>query len=61
VEGATCAGAGAGEAMERSFSQRAPFGVDKRPTRWWGRCSTTVQMGIMLAQEKQAFSGELAP
>ena len=42
MEGAAGAGAGAGAAVERKFGQKVPFGVDTRPTRWWGRCSTTV-------------------
>lgn len=42
MEGAAGAAAGTAAAMERIFGQEAPFGVDKRPTGWWGRCSTTV-------------------
>jgi len=42
VDGAAGAGAAAGAAVERTCGQKASFGVDKRPTRWWGRCSTTV-------------------
>ena len=42
VEGAVGATAGVGAAVDRVRGQKAPFSVDKRPTSWWGRCSTTV-------------------
>lgn len=42
MDGAAGAAAGAGVAVERTCGQKASFDVGKRPTRWWGRCSTTV-------------------
>ena len=44
MDGAAGAVAGAGAAMERTSGQKVvvAFDIDKRPTRWWSRCSTAV-------------------
>jgi hypothetical protein len=52
VEGAAGAAAGAGAAMKKTFCQEVQFDISTEPTRWWGRCSSTVQVRIMLTQEK---------